>query len=165
MCLNLFKKKKPKVWTFGDNPKVTCKITNWCKYDLITICKIIITQILNLTDVTLNIVNDDRTLDKFSTEDVQILAILYKTKLPHTYMLYLSSNLHKELLSVICHEMVHLKQYESGDLDLKDYKFYWKGKQYDEPVYWNRPWEKEAKKEQYNIEKQVKKLYYETDSR
>jgi hypothetical protein len=57
--------------------------------------------------------------------------------------------------------MVHLKQYESGDLKLKGTTFYWKGKDYSNIDYWSRPWESEARREQIDIEKQVKKLYYE----
>jgi hypothetical protein len=56
--------------------------------------------------------------------------------------------------------MIHLKQYYNNWLHLNNGTFTWKGKQYPGSTpYFDRPWEKEAMKDQYGIEKQVKKLY------
>jgi hypothetical protein len=54
----------------------------------------------------------------------------------------------RNMLLVIAHEMVHVKQYAKGEM--KDYirmdRVKWKGKVYNESVidYWEHPWEIEA---------------------
>lgn len=160
--MSLFKKKIPKKWEFGNNPVVNWFATNTSKYDFVTICKIILTQILNIEDIELNVYINDRFVSRFDTADIEIKAILQGFPEMKKYVLYLKKNIGSlELLEIICHEMVHLKQYYSGDLRLNGTIFTWKGQKYEDISYWDRPWEKEARTEQYKIEKEVKKLYYE----
>ena len=66
------------------------------------------------------------------------------------------------ILSILCHEMVHLKQYDKGELKLVKGGAMWKGQFYDKNTpYFDRPWEREANAEMGKIEKKVKELYYE----
>ena len=87
---------------------------------------------------------NDNLLDKFSSADIEIEALLYKSVLDHTYSLILRKGLKPDL--IICHEMIHLQQYETGDLDLdmRTKTFYWKGKAYRDIPYMDRPWEIET---------------------
>ena len=56
------------------------------------------------------------------------------------------------MVATLAHEMVHLKQYVVGDLELKiiqgGYRYLWKGKVWEpdnsEHKYWDAPWEIEA---------------------
>lgn len=162
MCImSLFKKKIPRKWTFGNMPIVRWNAKVNSKYNMETVCKIILTEILKLPNVELQIVTDDKLVKKFDTDTVEMQALLDRLPVPHKYCLHLRGVLSMSILSIICHEMVHLKQYESGDLKLEGTTFFWKGQEYNHTDYWSRPWEIEARREQIDIEKQVKKLYYE----
>lgn len=164
MCIMFFKKKQPRKWEFGLKPEVNWHARVKSKYDLQIVCKIILTEILGITDVILNVFTNDTALKRFDTDDVKMQAILSRAGKTNMYTLHLRSDI-TDIIPIICHEMVHLSQYYRGDLSLKGTTFSWKGMEYNNINYWSRPWEIEARKEQYKIEKQLKKLYYETDSR
>jgi len=51
-----------------------------------------------------------------------------------------------DLVSTICHEMVHLKQYARRELRNVNGNTMWKKKSYNDIDYWKAPWEKEAYK-------------------
>jgi hypothetical protein len=67
---------------------------------------------------------------------------------PTTIVMLLDSALNSELLiSTLCHEMVHVKQFALGQTQVK-YRgekptFYWMGKRV-QADYWDQPWEQEA---------------------
>jgi hypothetical protein len=67
---------------------------------------------------------------------------------PTSIIMLLDSALDSELLiSTLCHEMVHVKQFALGQTQIK-YRgekptFYWMGKKV-KAVYWDQPWEQEA---------------------
>jgi uncharacterized protein YjaZ len=89
------------------------------------ICKLILTQILGIEDVELYVYTNDRQVAMFDNADIEVRAILTMLPIPHTYTLFLKSDvIYSELLSIICHEMVHLRQYEQKKLFLKDKKFF-----------------------------------------
>lgn len=48
----------------------------------------------------------------------------------------------KEILKTLAHEMVHIKQYAMGDMNINGTR--WMGSRVDEPDYWVQPWEIEA---------------------
>ena len=159
----LFNKKKVKNWTFNSNPVVNWLAKNKVKYDMVTICKLILTQILNIDDVELNIVNNDSQIKIFDTPDFKLEAMLIGYPNSKQYTLFLRSDiLSSNVLSIVCHEMWHLEQMYKGQLQIIKPNFKWKGKIYEGSTpYFERPWEKEAIKEQVEIERKVKKLYYE----
>ena len=158
----MFAKKQPKEWTFGPKPVVNWQATNKVKYDMTTICKLILTQILNIKDIELIVVTNDSQVKIFDTPDFELQAMLIGYPNLNKYSLILRSNIGAaSILSVVCHEMVHLDQYNRGDLELKGKTFKWKGKEYaGEVPYFQRPWEIEATKKQKEIENKVKKLYF-----
>ena len=67
---------------------------------------------------------------------------------PYTIIMLLDSALDSEfLISTLCHEMVHVKQFALGQTQVK-YRgekptIYWMGKRV-RAVYWDQPWEQEA---------------------
>ena len=158
----MFIKKQPKVWSFGPKPVVNWQATNKVKYDMTTICKLILTQILNIQDVELTVVTNDSQVKIFDTPDFELQAMLIGYPSLKKYSLILRSNIGAaSILSVVCHEMVHLDQYNRGDLELIGKTFKWKKQEYSGQVpYFDRPWEKEATKKQKEIENKVKKLYF-----
>lgn len=63
-----------------------------------------------------------------------------------------------DLVSTICHEMVHLKQYARRELRYVNGNTMWKKKAYNEVDYWDAPWEKEA----FKLEKKLAVECFET---
>jgi len=63
-----------------------------------------------------------------------------------------------DLISTICHEMVHLKQYARRELRNVNGKTMWKKKDHSNTDYWDAPWEKEA----YKLEKKLATECFET---
>jgi hypothetical protein len=57
-----------------------------------------------------------------------------------------------DLISTVCHEMTHVKQYVRGELKEVNYGAKWKGKLFkDSMAYAKMPWEKEA----FDLEKEL----------
>lgn len=117
---------------------------NWDFKELI---KYILTQYYDHDNVTLCISYDNKVCDHYSTDNIKIDALLDKTNVEHTYNLVLRE--YSNMKQIIPHEMVHLHQYETGDLKIhkfdNDIAFEYKGVEYDASTpYKDRPWEKEA---------------------
>lgn len=96
-------------------------------------------------EAELTICYNDILLDKLSTKDLEYEALLQNT-LPNKYVLYVKENV-SGLQFILCHEMIHLYQYDRGDLKMSsDFKtITWKGKEYTNDLdYSKREWEKEA---------------------
>lgn len=158
-----FKKKIPREWTFGDKPSVIWAATNNVKLDMLTATKIILSEILKISNVDLVVVTNDKAISKFDSNDLEFQAMLQADPEKHKYRLtYHSRAGAANMLSILCHEMVHLKQYDKGELKLVKGGAMWKGQFYDKDTpYFDRPWEREANAEMGKIEKKVKELYYE----
>ena len=59
-------------------------------------------------------------------------------------------------LSTLAHEMVHVKQFARGEMDLGLTR--WKSNNYcDNIEYWDQPWEKEARKLQHKMVEEFEK--------
>lgn len=102
---------------------------------------------LNVDDVEVVVIHNERILDKFDTLKLHVNALLHKTPVPNTYELIIRERPVDPVPLIICHEMIHLSQYVRGDLSLDmDRKiFTWKGREYGPDLeYQWRPWEREA---------------------
>lgn len=162
MCF--FKKKTPREWTFGDKPYVLWGAKNTVKYgDMTTFIKIALTQIQGINDISLVVINNDKMISKFNSNDIEMQAILQAIPEKHQYKLIIHSRVGAgSIASIVCHEIIHLTQYERGDLRQVKDGVMWKGKFYSEDIpYMERPWEQEANGNMYKLEKKVKDLYYE----
>lgn len=150
---------------FPETFKVTSLIESPKQYDVEELIKVIGTKIFDYTNANILVQYNDKILNKFSTEECELQALLDKTPVPHTYNLLLKTKLSDSLSTIICHEMQHFDQCERRDLELvkKDSKlvFLWKGQQFDSSLdYMLRPWEQEAIDAQYSLWKQFKQIYY-----
>lgn len=79
----------------------------------------------------------------------------------NVFSIYIDASLTgDQLMEVICHEMIHLKQIQSGDLKLtKEYHFIWKGRfKHKNTPYNERYWEKEAYNRQGSLFRRVKNM-------
>lgn len=135
--------KERNTFEFPDTFKVECLIESPKQYDVEDLVKIIGNKILGHDKANIIIQYNNKLLDKFSTEDCKLQALLDKSLIPHTYNLLLRTNINN-LDTIICHEMKHFDQYEKGDLEIiKDnnmLSFMYKGIKYDSSTdYFNRP--------------------------
>lgn len=110
-------------------------------------------SLLGIDGVTISYSSDRRVLSMFSVPDVDIKAVLMPSVVPHTYNLYGSRWLGK---TELCHEMIHLSQYENGRLRRFENTLIWDGSPYDNATpYMERPWEIEAFKIQTQLIKHL----------
>ena len=107
-------------------------------------------------DVELTLIHNEKLLNKLSKQ-VEYSAFLSNPQ-PKHYILYVKEDV--DLSYVICHEFVHLKQYEDKKLKISsDFKeIIWNGKVYDDQYpYDKREWEQEAFTKQFVLWKLFKK--------
>ena len=69
----------------------------------------------------------------------------------------------REAIEVLCHEVIHMQQYSSGDLVYSNGNVIWKGEtiELNSKEYENRPWENDAFDRQTQLSKSVEKILYE----
>jgi hypothetical protein len=121
---------------------------------------IFVLKILNVDNVSIAVSYNKEICDNMSTKDIQINALLDKTIKENHYNLILREKYNAK--EIICHEMVHLKQYHYGELYLnkndKDNYFIWKNNSFPTSIpYEDRPWEAEALRLDHKLLKQYKK--------
>jgi hypothetical protein len=57
-----------------------------------------------------------------------------------------------ELITTVCHEMIHVKQYATGELKEVEYGAKWKGRRFSDDIAYSKlPWEKQA----FKLEKEL----------
>jgi len=79
-----------------------------------------------------------------------------------TFYLFLDEYNRREAIDIICHEIIHISQYNTGQLSYENGELYWEGRLYDleNLDYDNRPWERDAfSRESVLASKVFKKLY------
>mgnify|MGYP003293759942 CR=1 FL=1 len=100
---------------------------------------------------------NDRLLDKLS-KDIEFSALLYSPIINH-YILYVREGIISQY--VLCHELIHLQQYDRGDLKINEdfTKIYWKGEVFDNSIqYDQREWEIEAFSKQNKLWRKFKQM-------
>nr|DAI39936.1 MAG TPA: hypothetical protein [Caudoviricetes sp.] len=118
--------------------------------------KVIGNKILGYNEANIIVQYNDKILNRFSTDDCELQALLDKSIVPHTYNLMIRTRFQESLETIICHEMKHFDQYEKGDLEIRKddsgLAFIYKGKEYKSSTdYYSRPWEKEARSAQFEL--------------
>ena len=111
---------------------------------------------LGISEAEIIITRNDRILNNFSTRDLWLSALLYKAELPGVYNLIVRER--QDV--IICHELVHLKQYIDGRLsiDMNSKSFIWEGARYScDTPYEARPWEAEAREKQWPLLRSYRK--------
>lgn len=114
---------------------------------------------LNISeDVELMVTYNNDLLDKLSIGNIEYEALLYNPIKDH-YVLYVKEHI-SGLQYILCHEMIHLQQYDRGDLQMSsDFRTVtWKGETFDNSFeYLDREWEEEAFGLQNKLWKKFKK--------
>lgn len=138
------------------------KINNYIespkKFDVEELIKFLVKE-LNITkDFNLSIHYNEKLLNKLSTDNIEFEALLQQST-PELYVLFVRKS-KAGLAQIICHEMVHLKQYVSENLKMSsDFRtVIWKGKTYDNSSeYFSREWEVEARALENKLWRKFKK--------
>ena len=79
-----------------------------------------------------------------------------------SYYLFIDTYNKQEAIEIISHELVHIQQYNSGDLVYYNSKCWWKGEEFDlsNIEYTRRPWEDEAFAYQSQISSAIENILY-----
>jgi hypothetical protein len=114
----------------------------------------------NVKNVTVVILQLD---DKSKTEfDGELRAKIIQHD--EIYYLYVNDLTDKELITVLSHEVIHIKQYESKKIfyDSKTKKVFWESEVVDLDLvpYEKRPWEIEAFTQEGDLSMKVEKIIY-----
>ena len=116
-------------------------------------------QVLEISEeAELTLMYNDNLLKQLSKGDIEYSALL-QNPISNKYVLFVKSDV-GGLQIIICHEMVHLKQYDSGKLKMSpDYKtVWWNGEKFDATLdYIEREWENEAFSLQNKLWRKFKK--------
>lgn len=77
-----------------------------------------------------------------------------------SYYLFIDETSKIETIDIISHELIHLKQYESGRLKYSNDTLTWDGKSYTrtEIPYGQRPWEIDAEKKEIELSEKIKQV-------
>lgn len=113
---------------------------------------------LGIDGVTLAITRNEVYLRRLSSNNCEYEALLSKAKVDGMYNLVVRDEDPKPI--VICHEIVHLKQYEDGRLliDPETGAALWEGELYSNLTsYMKRPWEREAFDMDFKIHREYRK--------
>lgn len=112
---------------------------------------------LNISnDIEISLMYNEKLLDKLS-KDVEFSALLCNP-IPNHYVLYTREGI--ALQHILCHELIHLHQYDRGDLKAnQDFtEMVWKGENFDNSIsYDKREWEIEAFSKQQKLWRMFKK--------
>ena len=130
------------------------KITNYAGIDNAEQLISHITKELDIKDAEIVVTKNDSLLDKFGTMEYRVNGLLHKSAAPGVYNLMVREHPSDSMDLVLCHELVHLKQFTDGKLSLNmDSKvFTWKGRNYSgDTPYGERPWENEAFEKQWPL--------------
>ena len=126
------------------------KITNLTRYKNFDKIERLLQWLSNKLEITTGevvLISSSKMLKKFSTKDIILKALTTPTAFENKYSIYVDDYESSDLNLALCHEMVHLKQFLSGDLkwDLNKPEFIWKGLVYNNDFPYNdRPWEEQA---------------------
>ena len=80
-----------------------------------------------------------------------------------TYIIYVDNNMNRsQYITTFSHELIHLKQYYTKELIVKNNITIWKGQQINlnNVVYQDRPWEIEAFSNQKDLENKMNNILY-----
>ena len=81
----------------------------------------------------------------------------------NSYTIYVETNMSRSVyITTFSHELIHLKQYYTKDLIMKNNIPIWKGKEVNlnSVIYQDRPWEIEAFANQKDLEAKMNKILY-----
>lgn len=119
--------------------------SNIFKYNIQKLIEYTLKELGVSENVNITILNNDSLLKKLSGE-TEFQAFINQTALNNMFIITIKTGVSCPDL-IICHELVHLKQYldKSLHVDIKNKTFTWRGREYSNTYnYVSRPWEVEA---------------------
>lgn len=158
----IFLLRKPKI-VMEKKFKPTIEVINGTDYDVDTTLLTIADKIMELDTLTIRVYYSTITMEK---DGIIVNNFAVKNILPHDYTINIGRNANAGLIrKVLAHEMVHIKQYEKGDLiEVEKGKILeYKGKTIDllNSDYKRRPYEIDAFREQMHVLSMLNRITYE----
>jgi hypothetical protein len=158
IIININKEKHKNHFTFPESVEVN----NFTDYnDVDTLVMIVLNKIFNYDTISIKIYYMNADLN---TDDIQIYAFIQKNPFrPHAYFIFLNKNISAPIDKILSHELIHLKQMESGELvqETTNYSIYNRDTIYFSKVkYFDRPYEIEAFKNENAVLHKLNNLLY-----
>jgi hypothetical protein len=151
------KNRSYKTVTLSENNFVLFPSPKYGIYDTILRIALDVENLKNITLVILEL--DEKSKTEFDGE-LRAKIIQYD----EIYYLYVNDLTNKELITVLSHEVIHIRQYESKKIiyDRKTKKVFWENEVVDLDLvpYEKRPWEIEAFAQEGDLSIKVEKIIY-----
>ena len=115
---------------------------------------------LKIENVNIIIKKMNPKLNAYLGDDLTLEAAIVKGE--NGYIMYIRSLSHRSAIKYICHELIHLQQYNSNELLPSGYFPIWNGKAYSikDTPYKDRPWEVDAFAKQDELIADITKILY-----
>lgn len=143
-----------------DNKNLVLNGTEKSYYDTIVFVGL---DVLGIKDVVLSIQPlSDGAKQDFANQGGELGAHIREHQ--GSYYLFIDETNKLESIDIIAHELIHLRQYENGELEFKNDILKWKGEVYDRTSipYNQRPWEIDAEKNQTSLSEKIKEVLLST---
>jgi hypothetical protein len=115
---------------------------------------------LNLKDITILIVLLSPSIKSSLGDNYELKAHLRENK--GEYVLFIDDVSREESITIISHELIHLKQYFTKELVYSNGVIYWDKKEFvlNDIGYGDRPWETDAFKKELQLSNKIKSVLY-----
>jgi len=100
----------------------------------------------------------DRAKEQFSSGELKAHVRYFNG----TFYLFLDKYNRNESIEIISHEIIHMGQYNTGQLIYENSELYWEGQRYDleNLDYENRPWERDAFSKESDLSSKIYNVLY-----
>lgn len=152
--LIIFYEEKPFIELTPENNNYVLNFTNNEDVDKIVYHTL---DVVNVDSTTV-IIKDITPSIKNLIEDYEVKAHIVKSG--SVFTIYISNLSRGETISIISHEIAHLLQLKTGELQVIGKKVIWQKDTMDGLNYYNSPWEVNARKKENEIHKNLIKSLY-----
>jgi hypothetical protein len=161
VVLNIVQKKRDARPFKRQDFSQTIAITNGTEHRVDTIALVLADKIFDMDTIELIFYPIPKI---FQEGDMEFYAIVSKVPFgENKFLILLDRKMSfSKMLTAVSHEFIHIEQYRNGDLDVYGKYAIWKGDTIDMSIvkYDDRPFEKDAFKNQESVKKKLKELLY-----
>ena len=135
-------------------------VTNYTRYPYLDTIAYVGLDSMGMCDITLDIKKLSEEAKKNMPEGYDLRGLIYGSG--SNYTMWVADAERKEHVTIIAHELIHLRQYYSKQLMYDGFYVYWNRAKYDlkEIEYGMRPWEADAFEQEVILERRIMKTVY-----
>lgn len=136
------------------------RITNYTRYPYLDTIAYVGLDSIGMCDITLEIKKLSEEAKINLPDGYNLRGLIYGTG--SQYTMWVADAERKEHVTIIAHELIHLRQYYSKQLIYDGFYVYWNRAKYDlkEIDYGMRPWEADAFEQEVILERKILKALY-----